>query len=303
MSFTVTKQPTGPVSRKIGSRSYTEVYQVISTDVVSPAEASFAVPVVEGQLYPFDTTARCIDISADWKSGESSRLVYLVTAKFDTGSGGSEQVEDEDPLNDRPRIAWGSRTVRLPVRMTNDDPPQAITNSAGETPDPLPEEDFQVLVYTFQHNVANYSEANARAYRGAINSDTFTLAGLSLSPFQARITNIAASNEQRNGTRYWSETVVVEVADDWRLILVDEGLRAVPVGGGVAGEEVYVGEGQFATVSQVTDAAGIPVERPVLLDGAGGVLKGGNPVLLTFNTAAKPLKAFAGLGLPTTNNP
>jgi hypothetical protein len=126
---------------------------------------------------------------------------------------------------------------------------------------------------------------------------------LNLSPYQARIQAIEAQNAERNGIRYWRESVTVEIVDDWRLTLVDEGTRKKSGIAGGPGEDVYLGDGEFGVVEPILDAFGNPVFEQVLLDGNGGVLGGGNPVLLRFNTAAKPLKQFGSLGLPTTNNP
>lgn len=294
----------GTVNRGISERSYTRVWRVIGDDVyLHPAIAVDVAPVIEGDLFPYDTLAGCKTITADYEDVDASRKVVLVTANYSTGSGGEEQVEDENPLNDRPEVRWGSRTVRLPVQFTNDNPQEAITNSAGEKFDPVPEEDFRIVVYEYTHNVATYSEANASGYRGAINSDNFTLAGLGLEPYQARIQSINAQNAERNGVRYWRESVTVEIVDDWRLTMVDEGLRKKSAAAGGPGEDVYLGGGNFGKVEPILDAFGNPVFEKVLLDGNGGVLQGGNPVLLRFNTAAKPLKTFGTLGLPTTNNP
>ena len=300
MAWTVT-EITGTASRGISQRRYTRRWRVISDAVVlHPALAIGQAPVVEGALFAYDLNAFCKTIDADYENADDSRKVIIVTATYETGSGGDEQVENEDPLQDRPDIRWGSRTVRLPVRVDiNGDP---IQNSAGQPFDPLPEEDFQVLVYEYSHNIASYSEANARSYRGAINDDNFTLAGLSISPYQARIVGINASNAERNGTRYWRESVVVEIVDDWRLTLVDEGLMKKSGIADGPGDPHYIGGGE-SVVTPILDANGNPIFEPTLLDGNGAPLGGGNPVLLRFDTAAKPLRSFGGLGLPTTNNP
>ncbi|NBQ49120.1 MAG: hypothetical protein EBY40_00220 [Marivivens sp.] len=295
----------GTASQGISQRTYTRVWRVVSDDVINhPTQVISQAPVFVGALFPYDLDAFAKTITANYENAEESRKVALVVATYETGSGGEEE-ENEDPLQDRPDIRWGSRTVRLPVKFTNDNPQQAITNSAGEDFDPLPEEDFQILVYEYSHNIANYSEAQASGYRGAINSDSFTLAGLSLGPYEARIQSISAQNAERNGIRYWRESVTVEIVDDWRLTLVDEGLRkkSAAAAGDGPGAEVYLGDGNFGKVEPILDAFGNPVFEKVLLDGNGGVLQGGNPVLLRFNTAAKPLRAFGPLGLPTTNNP
>lgn len=300
MAFNVTEKQ-GTAQLGISQRSYTRVWQVESDATIThPAIAVGVVPVAVGSLFPYDTLAFCKQIAADYEDINATRRRVLVTANYETGSGGDEKVEDENPLNDRPDIRWGSRTVRLPVRF--DINGQPIQNSAGQPFDPLPEEDFQILIYEYSHNIAVYSEFNAKNYRGAINSDNFTLAGLPLEPYQARITTISAQNAERNGIRYWRESVVVEIVDDWRLTLVDEGLMKKSGIAGGPGDPHYIGGGQDV-VTPILDANGNPIFEPTLLDGNGAPLGGGNPVLLRFNTAAKPLRAFGGLGLPTTNNP
>lgn len=303
MAFTV-NEIRGTATRGISSRRYTRVWRVISDAVIAhPTLAISSVPIFEGALFPYDLFAFCKTIDADYEDVTATRSVVLVTGTYETGSGGDEEIENEDPLQDRPSIRWGSRTVRLPVRYTNDNPPVPIANSAGRPFDPLPEEDFHILVYEYTHNIATYSEAKASGYRGAINSDSYTLAGLNLSPYQSRIASITADNAERNGIRYWRESTTVEIVDDWRLTLVDEGLVKKSGIEGGPGDDLYLGGGESGPVTPILDANGLPIFEPTLLDGQGNPLAGGDPVLLRFNTAAKPLKAFASLGLPTTNNP
>jgi len=302
MAFTVTELR-GTASQGIDQRQYTRVWRVISDATIQhPALAIGQAPVAVGALFPYDALAFAKTVTADYEDINESRKIVLVTGNYETGSGGDEQVEDENPLNDRPSIRWSSRTVRLPVRFTNDDPPEPIANSAGQPFDPLPEEDFQILVYEYSHNIAVYSEAKAKNFRGAVNSDNFTLAGLSVEPFQSRITAIEATNAERNGVRHWQETVVVEIVDDWRLTLIDEGIMKKSGIADGPGDPHYIGGGE-SVVTPILDAQGNPVFEPTLLDGAGNPLGGGQPVLLRFNTAAKPLRSFGSLGLPTTNNP
>lgn len=306
MAFTnVNEIPAGTASRTLAQRSFTRIWQVESDEVVHPYLASLAIPVREGDAFPFFPLARCVDIESSFESGRDSRVIYLVTAKYETktaGGGEDEQEqENEDPIADRPSIRWSSRTTRLPVRFTSDAPPKPIQNSAGEPFDPTPEEDFHVLVFNYQHNIQVYDESRAKEYRGAINNDNYTLAGLNVEPYQSRIVAIEATNAERNGSRYWTESVTIEIVDDWRLVMPDEGFRrlAPPA---EFGDANYEG-GDIVQYVPVLDATGVPVNTPVLLDGAGGALPpNAEPFLLFFRTRAKPEKAFAPLGLPTTPN-
>jgi hypothetical protein len=303
MAWTVNETARGTSSRTTNGRRYTRVWRA-ETDgsSVHPAIAAGKAPVSVGSLFPSDPLARCTDVSAAYEREEESRLHYLVTATYETKTGsGSQEEENENPLDDTPVKRWSSRTVRLPVRV--DINGQAIVNSAGEPFDPLPEEDFQVLVFEYQHNVLSYSETKASEYRGAVNNDNFILSGLPVKQYQARMQNITATSAERNGNRYWIESVTIEIVDDWRLMLVDEGRRRIADPADGVGVEIYLGENKFGQVQPVLDANGNPVEEPVLLDGQGGILQGGQPVLLTFDTAAKPLKPFNTLALPTQSNP
>lgn len=303
MAWTVTETSRGTASSTTGGRQYTRVWRAITDgSSVHPSLAALRAPVAVGVPFPYDINARCTEVSAAYEREEDSRQIYLVTATYETKSGsGSQEEENENPLDDVPVKRWSSRTVRLPVRV--DINKQAIVNSVGEPFDPLPEEDFQVLVFEYQHNVATYSETNAKEYRGAINSDKFVLSGLQVEPYQARMQNITAVNAERNGVRYWVESVVIEIVDDWRLKLIDEGRRQLgdPAGNG---DEFYLGDGEFGQVVPILDANGEPLDEPVLLNGAGGPLAAGQlPVLLTFDTRAKPLKQFNTLPLPRDSNP
>ena len=300
MAITVNELQRGTADRSTKGRSYTRVFRVIADTIIDPTSASYAVPVSLGGAHPNDGLASCKDISSRIMEDKDSRLVFLVSCKYETGSGGTDDPEEEeDPLDDHPKIGWDARTVRLPVTMTSDDPPKAIVSSSGEPFDA--EEDFRVLIYSYQINMATFNPVGANQYRGAINESAFTLAGLPLEAYQARVQKIAATNGERNGTRFWSVTTIVEVADDWRLTFHDVGTRQKdPV---APGDPRYEGNGEYV-YAPILDTRGIPVNGPVALDGNGAPqADGADPVFLTFNTAAKPLKDFASLGLPTTNLP
>lgn len=300
MAF-ITNEIQGTASRGISQRSYTRLWRVRSDSVVlHPALAIPQVPAIEGAAFPYDTLAICKQLTADYEDINASREVILVTATYETGGGGDEQVEDENPINDRPDIRWDERTVRLPVRVDIDGKP--IQNSAGQPFDPLPEEDFRIVVYEYSHNVISMSPTRTNDYRGAINSDNLVIGGLPVEPFQARMARIQHQNAERNGVRYWRESIVVEIVDDHRLTLVDEGIMKKSGVAGGPGDPHYIGGGEFKVIPMLDDF-GNPIFEPTLLDGNGEPLGGGNPVLLRFDTAAKPLKAFGPLGLPTTNTP
>ena len=304
MSFTVNEIAAGGSKVAISDRSYQRVWRVLSDSAVNPIQAGAAVPAAIGQPFPFDPLARCTDITAKWAQPEDSHEVYLVTAKYETKSGGDDEQEDENPLNDRPVKRWGARWVRLPVRFTNDKPKQAIVNSVGQRFDPQPEEDFQIASFSYQVNQAVYDENLAVEYRGAINDKPITIGGRRAEKYQVRIASITADNAERNGIRYWVVKITVEFADDWRLLMVDEGLRKTAPPSNEEGEPKYLGNGRFGEIVPIVDGEGNPITEPVLLDGKGGVLpEGAEPVLLEFQTAAKPYKSFAKIGLPRDNNP
>ena len=306
MAVIANELPLGTATIASSARQYSRVWQVISDTKINPISAIASAPVSIGQIFPQDPDARCVDISGKWQRSEDSQLIYLVTASYETRSGGSEDdQEDDNPLNDRPVKRWGSSTVRLPVRFTNAKPPVPIVNSVGAPFDPQPEEDFKILTYSYQVNQAVYNENRAIGFRGAINNKAITIGGVRLKEYQARAASIEASNGERNGVRFWSVSITIEIGDDWRLLIPDEGLRKFkddPEGESTSSK--YLGDGKFGEIVPILDGNGNPVTQAVQLDGAGGVLpEGADPVLLEFQTAAKPYVDFAGLGLPRDNNP
>jgi len=305
MALTANELPMGTSTVATSSRRYTRVWQVLSDAKVNPTVVIAAVPVALGHPFPFDPQARCVDVSAKWHKSDESHLVYLATASYETRSGGSEdEQEDDNPLNDRPVKRWGSSTVRLPVRFTNDAPQLPIVNSVGEPFDPQPEEDFKILTYSYQVNQAVYNENRAIVFRGAINNKAITIGGVRLKEYQARAASIEASNGERNGVRFWSVSITIEIGDDWRLLIPDEGLRKIAPPDNDSEYPKYLGGGRFGEIVPVLDGHGNPVTKPVLLNGAGEVLaEGDDPVLLEFQTAAKPYVDFSGIGLPRDNNP
>jgi len=305
MAVIANELPLGTATIASSARQYSRVWQVISDTKINPISAIASAPVSIGHIFPQDPDARCVDISGKWQRSEDSQLIYLVTASYETRSGGSEDdQEDDNPLNDRPVKRWGSSTVRLPVRFTNAKPPVPIVNSVGAPFDPQPEEDFKILTYSYQVNQAVYNENRAIGFRGAINNKAITIGGVRLKEYQARAASIEASNGERNGVRFWSVSITIEIGDDWRLLIPDEGLRKIAPPDNDSEYPKYLGGGRFGEIVPVLDGHGNPVTKPVLLNGAGEVLaEGDDPVLLEFQTAAKPYVDFSGIGLPRDNNP
>ena len=313
-NYTVTELTDTSASLEISSRKYPRRWRVVSDETIDhPAIAIPQVPVTLGSIFPYDPDAFVKSMSAKYQDADGSRQVVIVTASYETGTGGQE--EEENPLDEEPRITWGSRTVRLPVKYAESKSKISngvenvinanrclVANSADQPFDNTPEEDFHILTYNYGINTAIYNQSVAAGFLGAINQDTFVLAGLTLKPYQARIQQYSATNGERNGVRYWDQQIVVEIADDWRLILVDEGRLKLGDPDGGPGDEFYVGNATSVIVP-IVDDNGEPIQDVIPLNGAGQPLDQPDPVLLAFQTRAKPLKTFGTLGLPTTNNP
>lgn len=313
MAYTVTETFNLQANRAIGDRKYTREWRVVSDDqIVHPTLAIPQAPVVLGDLFPYDLDAGVKSISAKYQVGDDSRKVVIVSASYETGSGGQEE---EDPLQEHPDIRWSARTVRLPVRYANKKIKRIngqeeiieqgdrilVANSAGQKFDPPLEDDFKVIVYEFSHNIAVQDPQRTLNYRGAINNDRFNLGGLQVEPYQAMIARIEHQNMERNGERYWRESIVVEIGDDWRLAAEDMGILQLgdPEG---PGDTIYIG-GERVTVRPIIDGQGVPLNDPVPLNGEGQALDGADPAIIIFETVAHPIRPFKGLGLPTNSNP
>jgi hypothetical protein len=259
-----------------GARSYTRKFK-LKTSLNS--EGPYAVgsdanlPVI-GSQYPDDSGAWCVSLEVSQFSG---RFGWIVTANYS-----SERELAQDPTNDPAEISWSSEQFQRPAVFDNSG--NAIVNSAGDPFDPPNMMDDSRRVVTIQKNLATVPSW-ILTYQDAVNSDTFSVDGISIAAGLAKIQSVTVGPVQkRNGTSFRTVTIVMHLQKDgWLLRPLDAGFR----------ERV---SGELQNIRNSGDDE-LPA-APVPLNGSGSALANPsftNNIFLQFSVYET--KAFASLPL------
>jgi hypothetical protein len=242
-------------------RTRTRVARVFTDDPLDDSPiVEAAVGVVQGDPHPNDFAAKARSIQS--RQGET-RLVWLVTVEYS-----SEKDIQPNPLNDPVRFNWTGEGFQRPLEKDRNG--EAVLNSAGDPFDPaIMRDDNRPVV----HAVANVAVVPVAAlnYRDVVNSDAFTIQGISIAAGKAKIRWIDVSDlQERNGVEYYTLSCSVHLnKDGWNFKPLDQGYR----------------EKDGTDRKPILDAFGKAVTQPVLLDGSGAKLadpKPSNAVFLDF---------------------
>lgn len=189
--------------------------------------------------------------------------------------------DQPSPIDEPAEITWGFASSQEPIDADINGNP--ICNAADEPFDTPTTRDIDDLVLTISRNEATVNPLTMLAYQGAVNSDQFGFANAG----QARLTRITAEAQTLNDFTYWRVRYEIQFrADGWRKRIRNEGFRE-RTGTDANGRPIY---------RQITDDAGNPLSKPILLDAAGRRLADGQPpVWLYFDVY--PSLPFATLGL------
>lgn len=261
-----------------GMRSYSRQFRLETT---SRSDGPYAVgsdanlPVI-GAVHPEDSGAWCISLSVenteDWKG-------WTVTAEYS-----SERELSETPTSDPALITWNSEQFQRPAIV--DQSGNAIVNSAGDPFDPPYMIDDSRRVVTVTKNLTTVPTW-ILTYQDAVNSDTFTVDGVSVAVGKAKMQSVTVSEVQsRNGTSF--RTVVFSIhleKNGWLLEPLDAGFR----------ELTYAGDGLQNIRNPGDDE--LPA-APVPLDGAGRALTNPSPANAVYGSfTVYETKAFSSLPL------
>lgn len=228
--MTVTYKGEDPAGRRgrnsKGVRTYTRVFKLETT---SQSEGPYAVgsnaslPKI-GAAHPEDAGAFCTDLTPEcvepWKG-------WTVTAEYS-----SEFTLAENPTSDPATITWGSEQFQRVVIVDKNG--QAVVNSAGDPFDPPIMADDSRRVVTVTKNLANVPTW-ILTYQDAVNSDTFTVDGVSISAGIAKMQAVTVSTVQsRNATSFRQVTFTMHFnPGGWKAKPLDAGFRQVVYGGGL----------------------------------------------------------------------
>ena len=244
-----------------GVRSYVRVFKL---ETSAEAEDAYAVgshaslPKI-GSTHPSDAGAWCSNITVQ---NNNPYKGWIVTCEYS-----SEYELNTTPTSDPAVISWGSEQFQKVAAFDKDG--YAITNSAGDFFDPPAMMDDSRRVVTVQKNLAAVPSW-ILDYQDAVNSDAFTISGISIAIGVAKMQSVAVGPvEKRNAVSFYPVTFTICLQrDGWALKILDAGFA-----------KKAAGERSRATLDDYTD----PVQ-PVLLNGSGGVLANPTPSTAVFRT-------------------
>jgi hypothetical protein len=266
----------------MGKRTYQRAWIVLTTsrndDAYTVGSAS-GLPVI-GNTHPSDANAYCQSLQVQPISGWR---VWRVTASYST-----ERQLNTSPTSDPAVITWNTEQFQRVAVFDNDG--DLIVNSAGDPFDPPLMMDDSRRVVTIQKNLA-VVPTWILDYQDAVNSDAFTVDGVSIGIGKAKMQNVSVGPvERRSSTAFRTVNFTIHLQrDGWALQPLDAGFREFVTTDSVPNPELK-------NILNRGDQQ--PVAAPVPLDGSGKALDNPSPtncVFLTYNVYKT--RAFSTLPL------
>lgn len=211
-----------------------------------------------------------------------SGFLWDVVIEYTTVSGGTlPQAQPFDPTVRLPEISWDGVQFRKPVLRAalldgpagspRTPPDYPLCNSAGVPYNPPLEKDDSRPTATVVRNLL-VCPPWILDYQDAVNSDTFTLDGITVQPYYAKMNAVRVSGMRfENGFFFRSVTMVVQLnRQSWDEGLLDAGHEEL-----LEAESDPV-EALYAQRRKIVDASGLPVTEDRLLDGKGRAMPEGS---------------------------
>jgi hypothetical protein len=238
-----------------GQRSYTRKFKLKSS---ANSEGPYAVgsnaslPRI-GSLHPEDSFAWCVSLQVDQFSG---RFGWIVTANYS-----SERELSEVPTNDPAIITWSSEQFQRPAVFDKDG--NAIVNSAGDPFDPPNMMDDSRRVVTVTKNLTTVP-AWILTYQDAVNSDVFTVDGVSIGAGLAKIQSVSVGEVQsRNATSFRTVSFTIHLQKDgWLLEPLDAGFREIDYASGSLVNILNPGDSEQPSAPVPLDGSGAALDNP-----------------------------------------
>ena len=246
-----------------GARTYTRKFRVLSNDKTDgPFEvgSTSGLPLI-GSPHPEDANAFCIELTVE---NTEPYAGWTVTANYS-----DERVIDDNPTDDAAEINWGSEQFQKVAVVDRDG--NLIVNSAGDLFDPPAMIDDSRRVVTVSKNLATVPSW-ILDYQDAINSDTFTIDGISIGVGKAKMQAVTVGPKQRrNSTVFRTVNFTIHLQrDGWVLDILDAGFNRIPTGD---------------TSNRVPITLdGVLPSAPYPLNGAGAPLKNPSPTNCVFRS-------------------
>jgi len=292
-----TLESSNPTSSSDGTREYTIVYEVTTTDKndgpITARDATGIPSVNDSYTFgnDYDNGAYATSYSVQLKhSAADHKRSWLVTVTFSSRAARrNDAAKNDDPLDDDPIISGGFVTDRESVTKTSTG--GDVVNSAGDFFEGL-EKDLSRPTLTIQKNYGTLDLTNLTLYQDAVNDATF----FTLAAHKWKLTNVRWQQQFRgDSSPYYAITFEFHGnGGDWKSKPVDRGFRYLTTGG----ERL-----NFVDESSPPQ----PTNEPGNLDGSGAILgstsalvyydgQGGNPSPYKIYTE----RDFSTLGIPIT---
>lgn len=238
----------------------------------------------EGDAFPGDSSMVCKQVKYD--QNEKLPTQWLVTAEYERpqpdGGGGGPGSSDGNIENEIPEYTVSSEFLTEYMDIDLDEVP--IKNSSGEFLAPGLERIVNIAVYTISRNRLEFPDGESIAYRNSVNDGAFAItATAAYFGFPARTALLTRYDGVRRFRAdigyYWRVTWEIKYrADGWRKRLLDQGFLAKD------DTDPEAGDGTQAPNKVIVGKNGLPLNGPVLLDGAGNPLaEGGTPIFLPLD--------------------
>lgn len=215
-----------------------------------------------GDAFPGDPKAFVVEIEVEPR--EESKFVWEVRAKYETeGLSGSTPLH---PLARPLEIRWGFHVENRTMFKDFSTPtPYALTNSAGERLDPMPQRRFGELFCQVIRNEAVPDFLLLREMCGTINNAAFTLDGLTIPEGRALLEFGDIPKLIELGIPYYRVTYIF-----W----LKEQVLGPPTSATVGWNPTHILDYGFHELSAgklvpIPNSKGMPVTRPHPLDGTG----------------------------------
>lgn len=171
-----------------------------------------------GAEHPDDSLAHASSVGAA-PVPNTSRF-FVVTVPYSTRT-----PRDVDPNNDPARVAWSSEQFQE-VLVTDDDD-ELVVNSAGDPFDPPAMRDNSRITAVVKKNLT-YVPSWILGYPDVINSDTFVIDNVTISPRVAKIQSVTVAEDwqERNFVKFREVTFQIHFRPEtWDLDILNVGFR------------------------------------------------------------------------------
>lgn len=211
---------------KTDGRFYSEL--TLLANATSTGAGGIILPLPYVNTHPDNPSFLCKKLSA--KQEIRAPLRWIAEADYDTVPiSKQQQEEDKDPLDRAAKIVWN--TVKYQKAIERDRDGYAILNSAGDYFDPPPLKDLSHWTATITKNVS-VVPPGILTWPDKLNSDTFTVDGVSVDVNAAKIMSVNVSELKIEGDEeYRTLTVALEFNKDlWRGKYLNQGFYQLDAG-------------------------------------------------------------------------